>query len=98
MPGWKSCGGEPVLVTATLTPLDFDDKGNCRPRAVRATLRTVPGRTMPSSWKVLLPSVARWATASFAVLKNTIAEVRPLNRRKPMAATITTPTTSSRLR
>ena len=47
-----------MLVTATLTPLDSTTKATVVPEPSRM-VRTVPGMTMPSSWKVLLPRVAR---------------------------------------
>ena len=45
-----------MLVTATLTPLDSTTKATVVPERF-SIVRTVPGRTMPSIWKVLLPSV-----------------------------------------
>ena len=57
-PGLEQLGGDPLLVTATLTPLDSTTKSTVVPALCRS-VRTVPGTTMPSSWKVLLPRAAR---------------------------------------
>jgi len=84
-----------VLVTATLTPLDSTTK----PTVVPSSPNQVngPGKTMPRAGRCCCEGRAL-CNASLAVLKNTIADVSPLKTRKPIAATITTPATSSRRR
>ena len=64
MSTWKSCGGLPVLVTATV----------CVPSAMVKLVPTAvgwidPGTTSPSRLKVLVPRVARWAKAWSTVSK-----------------------------
>src|SRR5579872_672220 len=92
-PGRKSCGGAPLLATWTRTRRDSTTKSYTSPPA----RWTLPGTTVPSSWKTELPSCARSATASLAVLKNVMADVRPLKSRNPSAATMTAPATHKRL-
>ena len=62
--GWKSCGGSPVSMTASLTPLDSTVKST--PLAVRLI---VPGTTRPSRRNVVVPRTVRVSTAWLTVSK-----------------------------
>ena len=92
IPSWNSCGGFPVLATATLF----------FPSAMVKSVPTAvgwidPSTTSPSRLKVRVPRVPRWAKAWSTVSKKLRELPSPSTSRKTNAANRTAKTSHSRL-